>query len=112
MRYCGKIGFENGTLVDGVYQEQIVEKRYYGDVYRSSRRLNFASDGANPNVTMSIQISIIADAYAKENYLNIRYATYQGTEWMVTDADPQYPRLVLTLGGRYNGDKSNASACT
>ena len=56
-----------------------------------------------PSNPISNEITILADAYAFQNYQNIRYAEVMGARWKVNYVEVQYPRLRLTLGGVYNG---------
>lgn len=104
MKWYGSVGYCVPTEVpanSGIWQETIVDRYYYGDAIRVSRRLQ-NSDTQNDNVTISNQISIVADPYAHENMNYIRYATYMGHKWKVESIDVTYPRLTLTLGGMYN----------
>ena len=102
-RYCGKVGFAIDTEVrPGVWKNKIVERTYYGDSFRMSRRLQ-DSGNLNDNVTISNEISIVADPFANENFLSIRYAEFMGVKWKVTNIEIQRPRLLMTLGGVYNG---------
>jgi len=48
----------------------------------------------------------MADAYAVENFLSMRYVEWNGVLWTVTNVEVQGPRLILTLGGSYNGPKA------
>jgi hypothetical protein len=36
----------------------------------------------------------------------MRYVEWLGTLWVVTNVEVQSPRLLLTLGGVYNGPKA------
>lgn len=102
-KFFGNIGYQITTETEpGLYEEQIIEYEYSGDVLRNSRRLQY-SDEINPSITMNKQISIISDPYSVENLHNMRYVTYMGSKWIITSADIQYPRIILTLGGIYNG---------
>lgn len=102
-KYFGMIGFEHSAETKpGVWTEEIVERPYYGELYKNTRRLQEASQ-VNDNVTIGNELSIIADPYAVENFHSMRYASFMGTKWKVTSVDVQYPRLTLTLGGIYNG---------
>ena len=82
--------------------EIIKEYQYYGDVIRNTRRLNGASK-VNDDITISNQISIVSDPFASNNFHMMRYVTYMGSKWKITEVEVQYPRLILTLGGVYNG---------
>lgn len=103
-KFCGIIGFiVTEEVKPGVWVEHSVEKKYYGDILRNSK--NFQSSGElNDNVSLSNQISIIANGFAIENLAGVRYAEYMGAKWKVTSVDAStYPRMILTLGGVYNG---------
>ena len=106
MRYHGLIGFENTVIREdetGVDVEMPIERPYYGDVLSANRRLESSSNGVNDNLTISNRISIVADAFAEENFYAIRYAQLHGQFWKVTNVEIERPRLILSLGGIYNG---------
>lgn len=103
-KWFGKVGY--ATTVEsepGVWEETVVEREYYGDI-TSNRYKRQNSDDVNDNVNLAISISIVADPFAYQNCANIAYIEYMGAKWKVTDIDPtQRPRLILTVGGVYNG---------
>ena len=102
-KYYGPIGFaESVNSAPGVYRDSIVEKKYYGDILRSSGIIQ-SSGQVNSDLQISSQISIISDPYATLNYKNIRYVTLDGAKWRITNVERRYPRLILTLGGLYHG---------
>lgn len=102
-KYYGAIGYAATVQTEpGIYEEQIIETEYVGDVLRNTRRLREGSK-INDDITISNQISIIADPYASNNFHAMRYVTFMGAKWKVSEVDVQYPRLILTLGGLYNG---------
>lgn len=102
-KWFGKVGYaEMLETAPGVWTENIVEREYSGGTYRNTRRLQ-SSDKLNDDVTVGNEISFIADPYANENFHSVRYAEFMGIKWKVTNVDVQYPRLILTLGGVYNG---------
>lgn len=103
-KWSGMIGFgvPEGDSTTGVYYDSIVEKPYCGDVLKLTHRWN-NTNSVNGDINLSQQISIISDSFACGNFQNIRYAEFMGTKWKVLDITVQYPRLLLTLGGVYNG---------
>ena len=102
-KFYGAIGYGKSIETSpGVWEDQITERMYYGDLIRNSRRLQ-SSGNLNDNINISNQISIIADPYANENFRLMKYASFMGTKWKITDVEIQYPRLILTVGGVYNG---------
>jgi hypothetical protein len=86
-----------------VWSDVITEVEYYGDVIRNTRRLQ-EGEYLNNDLSVSNSISIVADAYANEHFFAIRYIKWAGALWTVSDVDAsQSPRLLLRLGGVYNG---------
>lgn len=105
-KFCGAIGFAvTEETRPGIYEDKIAERTYVGDLTRNTRRLQTGSQ-VNDDVNISNQISIIADPYANQNFHTMRYATYLGTKWKITNVEVQYPRLILELGGVWNGQPS------
>lgn len=105
-RFYGAVGYgQSVESAPGVWTDVITEVSYYGNVIRNTRQLREGSL-VNDDISVSNNISILADAYANENFMAIRYVTWQGSLWTVTAVEVQAPRLVLTLGGVYNGPKA------
>jgi hypothetical protein len=103
-KWHGVIGYaETVKTSPGVYQDTIVEHKYAGDVIRNSSRWSASSDSTNDDLTINNRFSIIADPFAYQNFHSIKYVEYMGTKWKVTDVEVQYPRLILNVGGVYNG---------
>ena len=105
-KFFGIIGFVD-TIEDpenpGVWVENTVEKEYRGEFYKVSRRLQTSSNSVNDNITISNEISIVADPYANDNMYAMRYVIFRGTKWKIASVDVEYPRLKLSIGGIYNG---------
>lgn len=102
-KYYGQIGFaESVESSPGVHVEKIVERNYYGELVRNSRRLQSANQ-LNDNINISNEISIVADPYADKNFHMMRYIEFMGTKWKISNVEVQPPRLILTVGGVWNG---------
>lgn len=109
-RYFGAVGYveEQETPPDsGVWQAVATERMYKGDVKRSAQRPE-SSDKVNSDIVVQNELSIVADAYANEHYFAIRYARWAGAYWTITSVEVQRPRLILRMGGVYNGPKAEA----
>lgn len=101
-KFYGNVGYAvMDETVRGVSREQIIEKPYYGDLIRNTRRLE-SSSYLNDNITISNEISIVADPFAYENFHMMRYVIFMGVKWKITNVEIQYPRIILTTGGIYN----------
>jgi hypothetical protein len=57
----------------------------------------------NDNLALNNQLSIIADSFAINNLGNMRYVTWMGAKWNITNVEILRPRLLLTIGSVYNG---------
>lgn len=102
-KFFGSIGY--GIPIEsapGVWSDTITEYEYYGDVIRNSRQMQ-DGEKVNDDLSVSNSISIVADQYANEHFFAIRYIKWAGALWTVSDIEVQSPRLLLRLGGIYNG---------
>lgn len=104
-KFSGMIGFvEFNELRPGVYEEVYRERKYRGDILSVGRRWE-NTQNLNDNLTINNRFSIVADAYASDNFFAMRYIEWMGTCWEITHVENQRPRLILTVGGVYNGPK-------
>lgn len=98
-KYFGIIGYALTTeTAPSVWEEQNIEREYYGDVLQYSKRYQ-STEHVNDDIEISNRISIIADPFAFENFMFIKYVTWLGHKWKVSSVDVEYPRLVLHIGG-------------
>lgn len=102
-KYHGYVGYAiDVEAYPGVWEEQITEHEYFGDVIKNRANIQ---QGATINGQISINnnISIVGDPFAYENFYSMRYITYLGKKWTITNVEIERPRLILTIGGMYNG---------
>lgn len=103
-KFYGEIGYiKTEETKPGVWTKAIDEKKYYGDLNRYTRRWTNGQK-VNGDITITSEISIIADPFLIDNLHTIRYVKLYGQPWEIDTIDIQHPRLVLTLGGVYNGE--------
>lgn len=101
-KFFGKIGYaETKQTSPGVWEEEITEREYFGDITRNTRRLQ-SSGNLNDNIVIANEISIVSDPFANQNFHAMRYVEFMGTKWKISNVEVQYPRLILTLGDQYN----------
>lgn len=111
-KFFGKVGFGmTQETSPGVWVDKITERNYRGDITKMVRRLE-GSEYLNDNLTVSNTISILADAFANENFFAIRYVQWAGARWKVSNVEVQRPRLILTLGEVYNGPTPETSSAS
>ena len=102
-KFYGEIGYATLTLTSpGVWEDVIETKNYYGDVTRISKR-DQKAEKLNDDIVVNNVISIIADPFANANFFKMRYVKWNGVKWKISDVEVQRPRLILTIGGVYNG---------
>lgn len=105
MKFYDAIGYgESAERPEGsgIYEDVIVERKLYGDVLKNSRALR-EGDKVNNDLSIGNRFSVVADAYALENFTSIRYIKWMGKRFLLTDIVSDPPRLILTPGGVYNG---------
>lgn len=102
-KFQGTLGYgESVEKAPGVWEDVVTERNYYGDVLRNSRSLQNGID-VNNDLSVGNSISIVADEYANGHFFAIRYVKWAGVLWTVADVTVESPRLLLRLGGVYNG---------
>ena len=108
-KWFGNVGFNTtGETDPGVWEQQVTPRPYYGDVI-SNRWKRQSSSDVNDSINVSNSISIVADAFANENCSDMLYIEFMGTKWKITDIEPQYPRILITMGGVYNGQQTSTA---
>lgn len=102
-KFYGNVGYgEPVESSPGVYSDVITEVPYFGDIIKNSR-LETPRDSVNNEISVRNSISIVADAYANQHFFAMRYIMWQGVRWIVSEVTVEPPRLILRLGGVYNG---------
>ena len=107
MKFYGKVGFLDTVETDpenhpGVFEEQMVEKAYYGEHLSNYSSRWKTTSNLNDDVSITTRISILADPYAQGNFMKIRYVEWNGALWTVNNVEVQFPRLVLNVSDLYN----------
>ena len=103
-KFYGPIGYSVSTEVrPGVWKDTIEERNYYGDLIRDTSRWTASQDSTNDDLTINNQISIVADPFAENNFHSMKYVRFMGANWKITSVEPRFPRLILSVGGVFNG---------
>lgn len=101
-KFYGVVGYVvTGETVPGVWEEQVTERSYYGDVIKNTKRWQ-TTENLNDDITVSNQISIVADPFADNHFFAMKYVKWMGATWKVTKVEVKSPRLILSIGGVYN----------
>lgn len=105
-KFDGMVGYVIPTESEdnpGFWDPIETEKRYRGDINRTIVHSSPVTE-INDGFSMNNEISILADSYANENFSFIRYVVIGGSKWKVSSVTMNSPRLVLVIGGLYNGN--------
>ena len=102
-KFYGEVGYvESVETSPGVWADEVTKRMYYGDVTHNTRMLQ-SGDKLSDDINISNIISIVSDPFADKNFHLIKYVEYMGEKWKVSNVEVSHPRLILTLGGLYNG---------
>jgi hypothetical protein len=108
-KYAGLVGYvTQEESVPGVWSQVEKTSTMKGDIIRqSSTNGNGAriSDTGkiNDDISLSHRVSLLGDAYAFNNYYAIKWIKIDGHKWQVTSVELQRPRIIITVGGLWNG---------
>lgn len=106
MKFFGAIGFtRTEETAPDVFTEVTEERNYYGDVTRRTSRWQ-STEYLNDDLNVTNQFSIVSDGYLLKNLGAMRYVVWHDTKWKIVSIEEQRPRIILTIGGVYNGDTS------
>ena len=102
-RFHGAVGFvQTVETVPGVHREVATEYVYGGDILRDTRQYE-KGESLNDDLNMNNRISILANDFALLNVKFMRYINWMGSNWKITNVAIERPRLIITIGGVYNG---------
>lgn len=102
-KFHGRVGYiQTKETSPGVYTPVVTERDCVGDILRNNQRWE-KSENLNDNFTISNRFSILTDEYINQNIKNLKYIQWMGTKWTITSFEIERPRIILTVGGVYNG---------
>ena len=103
-KWYGKIGYVKQVQTSpSVWRNEETVREYYGEVIRNTSRWSTNPDSTNDDLTINNQISIVSDPFADQNFHSMKWIEFMGAKWKITSVEPKYPRLILTVGGVWNG---------
>lgn len=102
-KFFGLVGYVSQVeSVPGVWSTVDDPRLMKGDIIRQSSN-NQNDDKVNSDVSFNHRISLLGDTYAFNNYFNIKWIEVAGKKLEVSGIEIQRPRIIVTLGGLYNG---------
>lgn len=107
-KWYGTVGYITTEETEpGVWKEVVTETKLFGDVLDYTSRWS-SSNKVNDDTEVTARISVIADPFAYQNFSKLKFVEFMDAMWEVKSASPQYPRLIISLGGVYNGERAQA----
>lgn len=102
-KYAGLVGYVTELETKpGIWTPSESSKRMRGDIIRQSSSSQ-NGDKVNDDISLNHRVSLVGDAYAFGNYYNIKWIEIDGAKWKVSSVEIQRPRIIVTLGGLWNG---------
>lgn len=102
-RFSGAIGFGiTAEVAPGVWDDVIEEHKFLGDVVLNNRTFVLGK-GVNDSPDLNTTISVVGSDYANAHISDMRYLRWNGALWIIESVEIKRPRLILRLGGVYNG---------
>ncbi len=99
----GPIGYATQRETSpGIWEEAIEEHICSAQLLRSTWSLQ-SSGAVNDDIRLANRISVLMNPYTNDPKFSIRYICYKGARWRVESVEEIRPRLILTIGGVYNG---------
>ena len=103
-KWYGRVGYVKPVqTAPSVWRNEETVHEYYGDILRNSTQWSTNPDSTNDDLTVNHQISIVSDPFACSNCHLIKWVEFMGAKWKVKSIESRPPRLVLTIGGVWNG---------
>ena len=105
-KFYGNIGFVTmKETAPGVYRPVETLRAYKGDLLNNVKRWE-STEYVNDDLSLNNRISILADSFAYENFGAMKFVEQYGARWKITAAEVQRPRIILSVGGVYNGQSN------
>lgn len=102
-KWFGNVGYITTVETEpGMYYPVETVKPLYGEFIKKSTKFQISSEIIDDK-NFTAELSVVADSYANLHFYEIRYVEIGGVKWKVTAVEPQRPRLILSIGGVYNG---------
>ena len=102
-KWYGKVGYIIQKEVEpGVFLPEATERKCYGELLSGMSKWT-SSGKVNDDLNVANKISIMADPFAVQHFSKIKYVEFMDALWNVTSVELAQPRLILSVGGVYNG---------
>lgn len=103
-KFAGLVGYVNQEeSAPGVWTPVEQTRTMKGDFYmESSRHQN--GDKVNDDISLNHRISLMGDEWVMKHYPLMRWIEIDGIKWEITSVELKRPRVIVNVGGLYNGN--------
>lgn len=102
-RFSGLVGYVTQVqTAPGVWSQSEESFEMRGDIINQGH--SFQGDTkVNSDVSLNHRVSLMADDRLLNNYPNLKWVKMGAVKWKVQSVEIRRPRIIVTLGGVYNG---------
>lgn len=105
-KWHGVLGFyDSYEKSPGIWKNGVVERPYVGETIRDASGVSVSSSVA-PKISPRVQVSILCDDFAMSHISDLLFVEYLGKMWTASTFEYLHPRINITLGGIYNGERA------
>lgn len=102
-RFAGLVGYVTQEETSpGIWSSVEKSVMMKGELIRQSSN-NRDAGKVNSDITLNHRVSLMGDSYSFDNYYNIKWVMVDKVKWEVSSIEIQRPRLILAIGGLWNG---------
>ncbi len=102
-KFAGQVGYVSDVETSPGVWTAVDNPRYMrGDIIRQTSKAQ-NDNKVNSDVIFNHRVSLVGDAYAFDNYYQIKWIEVDGHKWKVDSVEVQRPRIIVSLGGPWNG---------
>lgn len=105
-KYSDNLGYVMPSVENppGIWKpSEVTEKKARGDILNASVGLT-SGDKLVDDITINNKLSIVMDPFINGNLERLKYVCMYGTRWEIKSISINRPRVILTIGGVYNGE--------
>ena len=102
-KFSGELGYQlEVDIGGGITESRLSYRKCKGDLLEN-RRTSQNSNEIVEGVQLANKFSIVANPFLLENLGKLKAIKYLGTPWSITSATYSRPRVIIDVGGVYNG---------